>query len=99
MGRTVADVALGFRVLAEPTDGLPVEPAVPPLPVGDPDDVDVASLTVGVCEDDGGITPSPAVRRAVREAAEAMADAGARVVAWDPVPAGEVYDLYVGLLS
>ena len=77
MARTAADVALGFRVLAEPTDGLPVEPTVPPVPVADPDAIDVAGLTVGVCEDDGGLPPSPAVRRAVREAANALADAGA----------------------
>lgn len=99
MARTVADVALGFRVLAGPGDGLPPEPAVPPLPVLDPSQVDVAGLTVAVCEHDGGVTPSPAVRRGVREAATALTDAGARVVAWDPVPADEVYDLYVGLLG
>lgn len=99
MARTVADVALGFRVLAQRTDGLAAEPSVPPVPVWDPADVDVAGLTVAVCEDDGGTTPSPAVRRAVREAAAALSGAGARVVAWDPVPAEEVYDLYAGLLG
>lgn len=99
MARTVADVALGFRVLAEATDGLPPEPMVPPLPVVDPATVDVAGLTVGVCEDDGGLRASPAVRRAVREAADALVDAGARVVPWDPVPAAEVYELYATLLG
>ncbi len=99
MARTVADVALGFRVLAEPTDGLPPEPDVPPLPAGDPADVTVSNLVVGVCEDDGGLTPSPGVRRAVREAADALADAGATVVAWEPPPADEVYALYATLLG
>lgn len=99
MARTVADVTLGFRVLAQATDRLPGEAMVPPLPVADPDAVRLADLTVAVCEDDGGVTPSPAVRRAVREAADALADVGARVVPWDPVPADEVYDLYTSLLG
>jgi fatty acid amide hydrolase len=99
MARTVADVTLGFRVLAEPTDGLPVESRVPPLPVADPAQVDVRGLTVGVCEDDGGMRPSPALRRAVREAAAALEDAGAHVVPWDPVPAADVYDLFITLLG
>lgn len=99
MARTVADVVTGFRVLAEPTDGLPLEPFVPPVPVRDPDAVDASGLTVAVLDDDGGLRPSPAVRRAVREAADALVEAGAREVGWDPVPAREVYDLYGGLLG
>lgn len=99
MARTVADVQLGFRVLAEPTDDLPAEPMVPPLPVADPGAIDVAGLTVAMCEDDGGVRPSPAVRRAVAEAGDALVDAGARMVAWDPPPAAEVYDLYARLLG
>ncbi len=99
MGRTVADVVLGMRVLSDRSDGLPPEPKVPPLPAPDPDAVSLEGLTVGVCEDDGGLPPSPAVRRAVREARDALVVAGAREVAWDPVPADEVYDLYATLLG
>lgn len=99
MARTVDDVVLGLRVLLDRTDGLPPEPKVPPLPTPDPARVDLDGLTVGICEDDGGVRPSPAVRRAVREARDALVAAGAREVAWDPVPADEVYDLYVTLLG
>ena len=99
MARTVADVVTGFRVLATPADALPPSPVVPPVPVSDPDAVDLTGMTVGVCEDDGGLRPSPSVRRAVREAAGALTDVGARVVAWDPVPASEVYELYTTLLG
>jgi fatty acid amide hydrolase len=99
MARTVADVALAFRVLAAPDNTLPPEPFVPPLPVADPAAVTVSNLVVGVCEDDGGMRPSPAVRRAVREAADALTDAGARVVEWTPPPAEQVYDLYATLLG
>lgn len=99
MARTVADVTLGFRVLATRNDGLPAEPGVPPLPFDDPEQVDVTGLRVAVCDDDGGLRPSPAIRRAVRQAADALADAGARVVGWDPVSADEVYALYAALLG
>lgn len=99
MARTVGDVALGFGVLAGTDDGLPPEPRVPPVAVRDPQAVPISQLTVGVCEDDGGLTPAPAVRRAVREAADALAADGARVVSWSPPPVDEVFDLYAGLLG
>jgi fatty acid amide hydrolase len=99
MARTVADVTLGFRILATPDDALPPEAMVPPLPVADPAAITVSNLVVGVHEHDGGVRPSPAVRRAVREAADALADAGARVVEWAAPPAEQVYDLYATLLG
>lgn len=99
LARTVTDVALSYRILATPDTVLPPEPFVPPLPVADPAGVTVSTIVVGVCDDDGGMRPSPAVRRAVREAADALTDAGARVVAWTPPPAEQVYDLYATLLG
>ena len=99
MARSVADVRVGLRVLLDRSDGLPPEPKVPPLPWRDPEEVSLHGLTVGICEDDGGLRPSPALRRAVREARDALVAAGAREVAWDPVPADEVYDLYAALLG
>lgn len=99
LARTVADLRLAFQILATPSDALPPEPMVPPLPVSDPTAVTVSNLVVGVCEHDGGMQPSPAVRRAVGEAADALADAGARVVAWAGPPAEQVFDLYATLLG
>lgn len=78
LGRSIADVTLGLRALEAGRD-----PAVDPGPaLGDPAAVDVAGLRVACFEDDGVFPPSPAVRRAVREAAEALRRRGATVVPW-----------------
>jgi fatty acid amide hydrolase len=93
-GRSVADVALGMRVASGGDEPLA---AVPPL--GDPGAVDVAALRVGWFDDDGLFPASPAVRRAVREAGEALARRGARVTAWRPPDPALVEALMFGLLG
>lgn len=65
---TTADVALGMRVISNGTVGLPTERR--------PD------VTVAVSIDDGVFALSPAVRRAVTEAADALSAAGCRIVEW-----------------
>jgi fatty acid amide hydrolase len=57
--------------------------------LGDPARVDLARLRVAAHTHDGTLAPSPAARRAVTEAADALRGAGARVVSWQPpeVPA------------
>lgn len=99
MARTVDDVALGWRVLAAGDDPLAPEPEVPPVPWRDPGEVDVAGLRVGVYETDTFFAVAPAIRRAVREAAAALADAGAAVEEWSPPDPEEVFALYAGLLG
>ncbi|MGH3004502.1 MAG: amidase [Gaiellaceae bacterium] len=54
----------------------------------------IAGLAVGVCEDDGVFTPSPAVGRAVREAAAALAERGAEVRAFTPPDVAEAIELF-----
>jgi fatty acid amide hydrolase len=79
LARNVADLALALRHLqAGPQDGVPA--------LADPAEVDVAKLRIGWFDDDGMFPASPAIRRAVREAARALSDAGARVVP-SPQPA------------
>lgn len=99
MARTVRDVVRGFEVLATGRDHLPPEPGVPPLPWRDPDAVDVGGLRVGITTSDGGVEVSPAVRRAVHEAARALEAAGAEVVEWTPPDAERSFGTYVGLLG
>ena len=71
MARTVADLELAMRVLAAP--GLErLDSRVPPVPWPDPGAVSVEGLRIGVFEDDGYWPASPALRRAVREAAEIL---------------------------
>lgn len=83
LGRTTADVTLAMGVLAAP--GLEkVDSTLPPVPWRDPAAVDIAGLRIGVFEDDGFFPASPAIRRAVREAAAALADRGATVTPFTP---------------
>jgi fatty acid amide hydrolase len=98
LARTVADLALAMRVLAAPGQES-FDPTVPPVPWRDPGAVDVASLRVGCIEDDGFFPASPAVRRAVREAADALARRGARIERIAPPDVAGAMRIYLRLLS
>ncbi|MGH2449757.1 MAG: amidase family protein, partial [Candidatus Limnocylindria bacterium] len=56
--------------------------------------VAVAGLGVGVYEHDGLFAPSPAIRRAVREAAAALAERGARMREFTPPGVAEAIELF-----
>ncbi len=86
MARTVADLELAMRVLAAP--GLEkIDPLIAPVPWPDPKAVSIKGLRIGVFEDDGYWPASPALRRAVREAAEILTSRGAIVEPFaDPDP-------------
>jgi fatty acid amide hydrolase len=85
LGRTVADVKLGF----EAANGAPVS-AGP---------IDLSKLTVGVFDDDGLFAASVGVQRAVKDAARLLGEAGARVVKFDPPGVNEAMALVYGLFS
>ena len=93
MARTTADLALLMRALDSSTQA-PMDPAVPPLPLGDVDAIDARKLRVGFYEDDGWLTPAASVRRAVRESVRMLEDAGARVVRLEPANVEEILFLY-----
>jgi fatty acid amide hydrolase len=95
LARTVADVALGTGIIA----GTRESDLVPAVPLGDYRAIDVSRLRVAVFEDDGAFPSGPAVRRGVREAAQILAAAGARVTPWAPPDVDEALDLYFGLLT
>jgi fatty acid amide hydrolase len=86
MARTVADLELAMRVLAAP--GLErIDPRIAPVPWPDPHAVSLEGLRIGVFEDDGYWPASPALRRAVREAAEILTRRGAIIEPFaDPDP-------------
>ena len=95
LARTAADVALGVEVVNGGRN-----PAVaPPMPLGDPRVLDVSRLRVAYYSDDGTFAVAPAVRRAVREAADALRSQGAQVAAWSPPDVGHAMDVYFGILS
>ena len=79
LARDVQDLALCLEVMnnRNPETG-------PTTPLGDFRAVDVSKLRVAVFADDGLFTPSPAAERAVHEAAEILATAGAKITAWQP---------------
>jgi len=68
LARNVDDVALGLDVINGGPD------------IGDWRGVDIAGLRVGYYVEDGIFRSSPAIRRSVREAAQALKDAGAQIV-------------------
>jgi fatty acid amide hydrolase len=60
---------------------------------------DVSKITVGWFDDDGVTKTCPTARRAVREAAEALSAAGARVFEWRPHAVATAQELYYGAMT
>ena len=98
MARRVEDLALAMRVLAAPGQER-FDPAVPPVPLGVPAAVPIAGMRIGVYDDDGFFAASPAVRRAVREAADALAARGAQLVPFAPPDVAGAMALFYAILS
>jgi fatty acid amide hydrolase len=96
MARSVADLALALRALAAP--GLETaDDVAAPEPLGDPSPVTISRLRVAAYADDGYFPPAPAIRRAVRDAAAALRDRGARVEELLPPDVAEATRIYFGL--
>ncbi len=98
MARTVADVVMLMKALS-PERQHALDSLVPPIPFVDPTTVDLSKITVGYYEDDGIFTPAASVRRAVREAVEALRAAGVKVVPYTPPRSWDMFEDYFGLLS
>ena len=95
IARSVDDVALALEIINGGRN-----PAVePPAPLGDPASVDVAKLRVAYYADDGTFAVSPAVRRAVVEAAGMLAGRGAQVVEWRPPDVNWVVEQFFGIFT
>jgi fatty acid amide hydrolase len=86
LARHVDDLALGLKVI----NGGP--------PLAHWREVDVTQLRVGYYLEDGILASSPAVRRAVKEAADALAQAGAHVTPWQPHDVQSAFRLGTGVL-
>lgn len=98
MARTIADVVLGLQIMAAP--GMErLDPRVPPVPLGDPQRVTIAGMRVAMYEDDGFFPASPAVRRAVREAATVLQAQGAIIEPWTPPDVTHGMMIFAGLLG
>lgn len=95
LARQVEDVALSLKILCED----PHSPAEAPVPLGDPQRVDLSQLKVGYYVEDGTFTVAPAVRRAVLSAADLLRGCGAQVSAWDPPAVNEAQDIFFRVVS
>ncbi len=93
LARHVADLARALAVLVDDagTDDAP--------PLGDPAAISMAGLRVAHYSDDGFFPAAPAVRRAVREAADALRRRGATVEEFQPPDVRRAIGLFYQLLS
>ena len=76
LGRYVDDLVLLLPILAGPDN---VDPAIVPMPFGEPGDIDLSTLRVGFHDDNGIRTPTSETRTLVRAAAGLMSEYGAHV--------------------
>lgn len=98
MARTVADLELAMKIFAE-TSGELSGDLVPPVPWSDPENIQIEGLRVGMYKDNGYFTASPALRRAVEEAADALRGKGAIVEPITPPDAAEGIRLFLGAVT
>jgi fatty acid amide hydrolase len=92
MARSARDVALMASVLcSDETSGSPAW--------RDPASLSVRGLKIGVYDDDGFFGASPAVRRAVHEAAAALEQRGARVETFSPPDVPYAIGLYLTMFA
>src|SRR2546428_93045 len=76
LARYVADLSLILPIIA----GIDWrDPAIVPMPLGDPKAISIQGLRVAMHTDNGIMAPTPETAAAVRAAAAALAEAGARV--------------------
>ena len=99
LARSVDDLEALMNVL-DPVYAARMDPRVPPLPFGDSSRIDVSQCTVGFFFDDGIVTPSAALQRAVQRAVDALEEAGAKVVRFDPPQCKElIFTYFAGMTS
>lgn len=98
MARSAEDVAFLWEAL-DPREMSVRDGRVPPLSPGEAAAARVSGLTVGLYETDGFLDPSPAAKRAVREAGKALEARGARVVMVKPTAPDTVLYAYLAAVS
>ncbi|MBI5934442.1 MAG: amidase [Chloroflexi bacterium] len=98
MARSVADLNLMLDVLAAP-GGERIDPSTPPVSWRNPADVSVNALRIAVYTDDGYFKASPAIRRVVDEAADALRATGAQVEAWTPPNVSQAVRLFFSIFT
>jgi fatty acid amide hydrolase len=95
LARSVADVALGMRVLA--TNGKREKDEVAPSSWPDENSVQLKGMRVGYYVDDGYFAASPGLRRAVLEAVEALKAQGVTVEPFNQLDAETAVRLFLSI--
>jgi amidase len=96
LARYAEDLALVVPIIAGPDFR---DTSIVPAPLGDPRELDIRSLRVAVHTDNGIVRPTEATIEAVRKAAIALGEAGARMEEIRPPGIEETYDIYLRLFS
>jgi len=96
LARQVEDLALLMSLIAGPDWR---DPAIVPMPLGHPDDVELKALRIAFHGDNGLITPTPEITRAVLNAAELLQGHGLCVEEIRPDGLQQGYDIMMGLLA
>lgn len=99
LARHVSDLQLALQVLVQRGENEPVDADETDRPLGDFTTVNVADLRIGFFVDDGYFRPSPAIRRAVLEAGNALSALGAEIVEFAPPDVAEALRIYFSLLG
>lgn len=98
LARRVEDLWLALRVLADPR-GERLEDGVAPGKLPDPAHVVLEGMRVAMWTDDGYFRASPAIRRAVDEAAELLRAGGMVVEPFTPPAVPEAIELYFSIVG
>lgn len=96
MARFVADLILALPIIAGPDWR---DRAIVPVPLGDPDAVDLKRLRAAFYTNNGLVQPTPDTVRTVRAAAQALMDAGMAVDEVRPPDIGEASALWDRLFT
>jgi amidase len=96
LARRVEDLTLALGLIAGPDDA---DPFVAPVPLADPAAVVLRALRVAWFADNGIAPADPPVGGCVREAARALADAGARVEEARPATIAETHRLFAEVFA
>lgn len=97
VARRVADLRLLMEVLFRPGLEL-LDPGAAPVPLREPTTVSLTGLRVATYADNGVCTVSPALRRAVRESADALRERGVEVEEWVPPGVARAWQVHLQLL-
>lgn len=90
LARYVEDLTLTLPIISGPDWR---DPAIVPMPLGDPADVKVDGLRIAMHTDNGLMTPTPEIQEVVRSAAKALEDMGAIVEETTPEALSMIPDI------